>query len=180
MVANSLEAWSRAVRSSWGPPSTSFVEECRCYLQRLATSSPREDWLAALLRERPASQELHRDAEHGFMLLAYSEEAGVYRPPHDHGCSWVVYAVQQGEMEMGTYARFETRNGGHRLVKRNTTRLSAGEAQVYLPRDIHDTLCVRGPGLIFRFTERDLEIEKQQGRMTTYAQQDGVWLSRAA
>jgi hypothetical protein len=114
------------------------------------------------------------------MLLAYREDAEVYRPPHDHGRSWVVYAVQEGEMEMGTYARLETPDGGHRLVKRNTVRLRAGQAQVYLPGDIHDTLCVRGPAVILRFTERDLKIEKQQGWMTTYAQQDGVWLSRAA
>lgn len=180
MVANSLDAWSRAVRSSWGPITTTLVEEYRCYLERLVTASTREDWLAALIRERPASQELYRDPEHGFMLLAYSEDAEVYRPPHDHGRSWVVYAVQEGEMEMGTYARLETPDGRHRLVKRNTVHLSAGQAQVYLPGDIHDTLCVRGPALILRFTERDLKIEKQQGWMTTYAQQDGVWLSRAA
>lgn len=180
MVANSLEAWSRAVRSSWGPITTTLVEECRCYLERLVTASTREDWLAALLRKRPAPQELYRDPEHGFMLLGYAEEAEVYRRPHDHGRSWVVYAVQEGEMEMGTYARLETPDGRHRLVKRNTVRLSAGQAQVYLPGDIHDTLCVRGPALILRFTERDLKIEKQQGWMTTYAQQDGVWLNRAA
>lgn len=180
MVSNSLEAWSRAVRSSWGPLTTGLVEQCRCYFERLVTASTSEDWLASLLRDRPASQELHRDPEHGFMLLAYGEETEVYRPPHDHGCSWVVYAVQQGEMEMGTYALLETPDGRHRLIKRDTVRLSAGQAQVYLPGDIHDTLCVRGPALIFRFTERDLKTEKQQGRMTSYAQQDGVWLSRAA
>lgn len=180
MVANSLDAWSRAVRSFWGPITATLIEEYRCYLEQLVTASTREDWLAALIRERPASQELYRDPEHGFMLLAYSEEAEVYRPPHDHGRSWVVYAVQEGEMEMGTYARLETPDGRHRLVKRNTVHLSAGQAQVYLPGDIHDTLCVRGPALILRFTERDLKIEKQQGWMTTYAQQDGVWLSRAA
>jgi hypothetical protein len=180
MVANSLEACSRAIRSCWGPLSTALVDECRSCLERLATAPANEDWLAALLRERPASRELHRDPEHGFLLLAYGEETSVYRPPHDHGCSWVVYAVQQGEMEMGSYARLETPDGGHRLVKRNTVRLSPGQAQVYLPGDIHDTLCVRGPALILRFTERDLSIEKQQGRMTTYTQQDGVWLNRAA
>jgi hypothetical protein len=180
MVANSLEAWSRAVRSSWGPLNTGLVEQCRCYLERLVRASTSETWLAALLRERPTSQELHRDPEHGFMLLAYGEDTEVYRPPNDHGRSWVVYAVQHGEMEMGTYGRLGTPDGGHRLVKRDSVRLSAGQAQVYLPGDIHDTLCVGGPALIFRFTERDLKIEKQQGWMTTYAQQDGVWLSRAA
>ena len=180
MVANSLEAWSRAVRSSWGPLSTAVVEEGRCHLERLVTASTSEAWLAELLGERPASRELYRDPDHGFLLLAYGEDTEVYRAPHDHGQSWVVYAVQQGEMEMGTYARLEMADGRHRLVKRNTVRLAAGEAQVYLPGDIHDTLCVRGPALIFRFTERDLKIEKQQGRMITYAQRDGVWLSRAA
>src|ERR1700753_3633307 len=48
--------------------------------------------------------------------------------------------VQQGESEMGTYARVEGADGSVRLVKRNTTLVKPGQVQVYLPGDIHDTL----------------------------------------
>lgn len=180
MAANSLESWSKAVRSSWGTLSTQLVDECRHYLERLAATPSTEEWLADLHRDRPASRQLYRDPVHGFMLLAHTEPAGLYRPPHDHGRSWVMYAVQQGEMEMGTYARLGDAAGGHRLVKRSATRVSSGQVQVYLPGDIHDTLCLTGPALLFRFTERDLRIEKEQRLLTRYAERNGSWVSEAA
>lgn len=110
------------------------------------------------------------------MLLAHTEPAGLYRPPHDHGQGWVIYAIQQGEIEMGTYARTEAPDGRIRLVKRNSTWVGPGQVQVYLPGDIHDTRCVAGPALLFRFTERDLKLEDQQAhRVTRYVERDGSW-----
>ena len=180
MAANSLEAWSQAVRSSWGPLSTELIADCCRYLERLVLAQAGEDWLAALRRDRPASQELHRDPDHGFVLLAHSEAAGLYRPPHDHGRSWVMYAVQQGEVEMGTYAAVAGPDGRRRLVKRGSTRMTAGDVQVYLPGDIHDTLCVSGPALLLRFTERDLRVEKEEHRLTRYTWQGSAWMAEAA
>jgi hypothetical protein len=87
----------------------------------------------------------------------------------------VIYAIERGEMEIGTFARIEDAVGRVRLIKRETQRLSAGEARVYLPGDIHDTRCVRGPSLYFRFTERDLKQEDQEHRLTRYVARDGVW-----
>ncbi|MGZ3313193.1 MAG: hypothetical protein ACXU8Q_03450, partial [Caulobacteraceae bacterium] len=127
-------------------------------------------------RDQPASRELFRDPVHGFVLLAHVEKAGLYRAPHDHGRGWVIYAVQQGESEMGTYGRLEGPDGDVRLVRRNTTVVRPGQAQVYLPGDIHDTLCVTGPALLFRFTERDLRREDAAERkVTRYIQRGGVW-----
>ena len=63
-------------------------------------------------------------------------------PRHDHGRGWVIYAMQQGEIEMGTYARVEDPDGQVRLVKRDSTLVRAGQVQVYLPGDIHDTRCM--------------------------------------
>jgi hypothetical protein len=126
-----------------------------------------------LYRDQPATKELYRDPEHGFMLLAHTEDTGLYRPPHDHGRSWVMYAVLRGEMEMGTYARLQDASGRHHLVKRSASRVLAGDVQVYLPGDIHDTLCVTGPALLLRFTERDLQIEKDAKRLTRYVEQAG-------
>ncbi|MEO8144099.1 MAG: hypothetical protein ABI654_07780 [Betaproteobacteria bacterium] len=110
------------------------------------------------------------------MLLAHTETAGLYRPPHDHGRAWVIYAVQRGEVEMGTYARLQEPDGRVRLVKRDATLVRAGQVQVYLPRDIHDTRCISGSALLFRFTERDLKQEdREEHRVTRYVEQDGAW-----
>jgi hypothetical protein len=51
-----------------------------------------------------------------------------------------------------------------------------GQVQVYLPGDIHDTRCLSGPALLFRFTERDLKKEdKVEHRVMRYVERDGAW-----
>jgi hypothetical protein len=180
MVKDSLEAFIERVRTVWGPLSSELVASCRQYSEALLKASNTEQWLAALVRDAPAYQELYRDPTHGFVLLAHAEYAGLYRPPHDHGRGWVIYAVQQGEIEMATYVRIEEPDG-KRLVKRDATLVRAGQVKVFLPGDIHDTRCVTGPALLFRFTERDLKKEdKEEGRVTRYVERDGVWTDRAA
>lgn len=176
MEKTALQAFAEDVRSRWGPLTSELAEACQAAIERLLRASPEEAWLAKLHQEAPASAELHRDPDHGFMLLGHTEQAGLYRPPHDHGRSWVLYGIQHGEIEMGTYARIETDDGAVRLVKRNTTRVRAGEAQLYLPGDIHDTRCVSDSALLFRFTERDLRVEdRQHRRLTRYVQRGGLW-----
>jgi hypothetical protein len=88
----------------------------------------------------------------------------------------VIYALQHGEMEIATYARVEDSDGRVQLVQRDSTLLRPGEARVYLPGDIHDTRCLSGPSLLFRFTERDLKKEDQEAhRITRYVERNGVW-----
>jgi hypothetical protein len=181
MVKDSLEAFIERVRTVWGPLSSELVASCWQYSEALLKASNTEQWLAALVRDAPAYQELYRDPTHGFVLLAHAEYAGLYRPPHDHGRGWVIYAVQQGEIEMVTYVRIEEPDGKVRLVKRDATLVRAGQVKVFLPGDIHDTRCVTGPALLFRFTERDLKKEdKEEGRVTRYVERDGVWTDKAA
>ncbi|WP_310388400.1 hypothetical protein [Roseateles sp.] len=176
MDSNTLDASMAGIKSAWGPLSTEVVAACREQLEALLKAPAAEAWLAALHREGPANKELHRDPEHGFVLLAHTEPAGLYRPPHDHGRAWVIYAVQQGAIEMGTYARLAQPDGSARLVKRGSTLLRPGQVQAYLPGDIHDTRCVTGPALLFRFTERDLKKEDQEARrLTRYVERDGGW-----
>jgi hypothetical protein len=79
---------------------------------------------------------------------------------------------------MSTYARVETERG-IQLVKRDETHLRAGQAQLFLPGDIHDTRCLAGPALLLRFTERDLKQEEALGRLTRYVERDGVWTVRS-
>jgi hypothetical protein len=176
MASNALETFIQGVRSAWGPLTTEVVAACRRELEALTAAPPSEPWLAELHASAPANRELYRDPEHGFVLLAHTEPAGLYRPPHDHGRGWVLYGLQSGGIEMGTYGRVEDAGGQVRLVERDRTLLVPGQAQAYLPGDIHDTRCLIGPALLFRFTERDLKVEDREAhQVTRYADRDGVW-----
>lgn len=176
MNKDALATFVEQTRAAFGPLATEMVASVRAQLEQLAKAPGAERWLQALHEENPASKELYRDGTHGFVLLAHSEPTGLYRPPHDHGRGWVIYALQRGEMEIGTYARVEDGDGRVRLVKRDASLLREGEARVYLPGDIHDTRCLSGPSLLFRFTERDLKKEDQEGhRVTRYVERNGVW-----
>ncbi len=171
-----LEAFAERVARIWGPLSTEVVTACRRHLEGLLQAPATEEWLAALRRDAPASRELLRDPERGFVLLAHTERAGLQRAPHDHGRAWVIYGVQHGEVEMGTYGRTLDSSGNVRLVKREATVLRPGEAKVFLPGDIHDTRCLTGEALLLRFTERDLRREDvQERRVTRYVETAGIW-----
>ncbi|HTM95031.1 MAG TPA: hypothetical protein VL100_04325 [Croceibacterium sp.] len=169
---NSLRTFVNSIRADWGAISTEVVSACIGHMRRLMQTTAAEGWLTELHRDAPASRELHRDGERGFLLLAHTETHGLYRPPHDHGRSWVMYGIQQGELEICTYARVTQADGTTRLVKRDTTILHAGEALPYLPGDIHDTRCLSERALLLRFTERDLRLEEQ---MMRFVQGPGYW-----
>lgn len=176
MTDDTLCHFIERTRAVFGPLTTETVAAVRTELERLAQSPPTEPWLRELEDESPASKELHRDRLHGFVLLAHTEPPGLYRPPHDHGRNWVIYALVRGEMEIGTYARVVDDEGRARLVKRDSTRLRPGEARVYLPGDIHDTRTTSGPALLLRLTERDLRQDDQGAhRITRYVERDGVF-----
>jgi hypothetical protein len=179
MATNALQTFIQSAQASWGPLSTDLIGACRGHLEALAQAPAYQPWLVELHAIQPASKELHRDETYGFLLLAHTESEGLYRPPHDHGRSWVIYAVQRGEVEMCTYARVETNTGDVRLVKRDSTVVRAGEAKVFLPGDIHDTRCLSETALLFRFTERDLRKEDlEEHRITRYVMDDGVYTVR--
>lgn len=176
MTKTALETFIDDVRSDWGPLTSEVAAACSRHLGALLQASMTEAWLADLHEQRPPSKTLYRDPDHGFVLLAHAEPAGLYRPPHDHGRNWVIYGVQCGESEMGTYGRVDGDDGTPRLVKRNATLVRPGQVQVYLPGDIHDTRCTTGPALLFRFTQRDLKVEEAEGnRITRYVDGNGAW-----
>lgn len=180
-MKDTLQTFVAGVRGLWGPLTSELVAGCRTQLEMLGNASKREPWLADLHRSEPASRELYRDRDHGFVLLAHTESVGLFRPPHDHGRAWVLYGLQQGEMEIRTYARAEQPSGRVWLVQRDSTILRAGQALPYLPGDIHDTRCLSETALLFRFTERDLKVEDRvERRMTRYEDQGGVWAPGAA
>ena len=176
MKTNSLERFTDSVSTSWGPLTSELVARIRRQMEELLETPATEDWLSRLHEEAAESRELYRDPAHGFLLLGHTESPGLYRPPHDHGRGWVIYAVQRGETEMGTYARVLDGRGQVRLVKRDSSVVRAGQIKVYLPGDIHDTRCTAGPLLLYRFTSCDLKKEN----VTRYAMRDGVWTDGAS
>jgi hypothetical protein len=176
MTTTALDTFVARTRAAWGPLTSELVATCRTGLEELAQAPPSEPWLADLRRSRPSNAELHRDADHGFILLAHAETAGLYRPPHDHGRAWVVYGIQDGELEIRTFARVDDAAGGSRLVQRDSVVVRPGQALAYLPGDIHDTRCLSETALLFRFTERDLKREDRiEHRLARYARPDDGW-----
>ena len=176
MAKNSLDTYIERVTSNWGLLSSEVVANCRRDLEELLKATVMEEWLAMLHTEAPETKELYRDPVHGFLLLAHTESPGLYRPPHDHGTGWVIYAVQRGETEMGTYVRIQDARGKMQLVKRDSSVVQPGQIRVYLPGDIHDTRCTAGPLLLYRFTSCDLKKEN----VTRYAQRNGAWTDGAS
>jgi len=178
MSDSALDLFIDRTRAAWGPLRSELVRAVHTQMAELARTPVTEPWLAALIEEGPASRELYRDPTHGFVLLAHTEPSGLYRPPHDHGRAWVVYALQRGAMEIGTYGRLDSGHERVRLVQREVRPMRPGEARVYLPSDIHDTRCLSGPSLLFRFTERDLKKEDLDAhQVTRYVDRQGGWSS---
>jgi predicted metal-dependent enzyme (double-stranded beta helix superfamily) len=167
MKNSSLDNFIAEVTKAWGTFNSKTVADCTRLVESLARSSANEAW-AAELRERPQEKELYRDPERGFVLMAHTAQKGQYRPPHDHGTGWVIYAVQSGEMEMSTYRRAVTPRGELHLVRRETYRLLPGDCKTYLPEDIHETLCLSEDAILLRFTSCDLKEEERAGRIVRY------------
>lgn len=176
MKKSSLQRFTEFASARWGSLTSELVASLRGGMEELLETPPTEDWLSALHEDAAETRELYRDPTHGFVLLAHTEASGLYRLPHDHGTGWVMYAVQRGETEMGTYGRGRDADGRVQLVKRDSSLVRPGQVKVYLPGDIHDTRCTAGPLLLFRFTSTDLKKEK----VTKYAQRNGVWTDGAA
>jgi hypothetical protein len=172
---DSLRTFTKSASAGWGPLTSELVASIRRQMAELLEAPATESWLSAVVEEAAETRELYRDPTHGFLLLAHAETAGLYRAPHDHGTGWVVYAVQRGEIEMGTYARVHDAQGRVGLVKRDSTTLRAGQVQVYLPGDIHDTRSLES-GLLYRLTSCDLK----NANVTRYAQRNGVWTDGAS
>lgn len=170
MKQDSLTKFIKNLRQVWGPLDSNLIAKCQSLLEGLARAPDAELWLADLRDNSHESLELYCDPEHGYILLAHMEKEGLYRPPHDHGNGWVIYTVQRGEMEMGTYGRIQADHGEFNLVRREIDRVKSGESRVYLPGDIHDTKCISDSVLMLRLTSCDLKEEIQAGRMHRYAE----------
>jgi hypothetical protein len=168
MKNNALDNFIISIKDSWTGLNSETVIKGRKLLEQLAKTPISESWLADLHHKKQESVELYRDQNQGFVLLAHVELQGNYRVPHNHGAGWVFYAVQHGAMEMSTYSQVADLTGKSLLVSRGANDLKAGECNVYLPDDIHDTKCLSDYVLMFRLTSCDFKGEKREGRLVQY------------
>lgn len=169
MQNTALENFIAQVKTAWSGLNTETVGSVRQLLINLTKAAADEAWLQQILQQKPAAQELYRDAEHGFILLAHTEEKGTYRQPHNHGAGWVFYAVLSGEMAMNTYQQVTKVNGETHLVSRGTDVMQAGQCRVFLPGDIHDTKCLSEGFVQLRLTSTDFQKEMQEGRLVRFS-----------
>lgn len=159
MIKDSLQQFTEAITATWAPLTSELVASSRALMGTLLQTPASEAWLRALHGEASESKELHADPAHDFRLLAHAEHPGLYRPPHDHGRGWVMYAIQRGELEMSTYRRVHDLRGNAHLVQRESFVMRSGDIRVFLPGDIHDTRCTAGPLTLLRLTSRDFKKE---------------------
>lgn len=173
-MSNNLDEIVKEIKACWRGLHSGTTVEVRRLLTELAKTSASESWLDEIVNTRPASKELYRDPEHGFILLAHTEKKGTYRPPHNHGAGWVFYAVQSGELEMTTYKNITTPNGITHLVSRGTDRLTLGDCRVFLPGDIHDTHCISENFIQYRLTSSDFSEEIKSRRMIRFLNEKDI------
>lgn len=169
MQNTALENFITQVKTAWSGLNTETVGSVRQLLINLTKAAADDAWLQQILQQKPAAQELYRDAEHGFILLAHTEEKDTYRQPHNHGAGWVFYAVLSGEMAMNTYQQVTKVNGETHLVSRGTDVMQAGQCRVFLPGDIHDTKCLSEGFVQLRLTSTDFQKEMQEGRLVRFS-----------
>lgn len=167
-MENKIKAAITEIQRYWKNPTMDSVLGIQAAVSSLANDQEVQTQLKNQVDENPSGLELHRDVENGFILLAYTENQGLYRIPHDHGAAWVIYAVISGTMEMGSYFKFTLPNDEYSLILKKREELSTGNTSTYFPGEIHDTLCLSKKAVILRLTSLDLKSEERLGRMHRY------------
>lgn len=161
---NKIKEISARLKQSWESMDSNVFNEVEAMVGELALSGFDKD-----LDYASTGIKLYRD-ELGFIFYAYSEINGTYRVPHNHGDAWVIYAVVEGAVEMGTYVNWIQPNNESQLILKDKRILNRGDAKIYYPGDIHDTRCLSKEAQILRFTSCDLQVEVASGRMKRFGE----------
>jgi hypothetical protein len=167
-MKNELNFFITETKKSWKSINIESLLKRRSLLENLAKNEIVRKSLQENLRNLFKGTELYRDEEYGFVLLAYAENKGTYRVPHNHGNAWVEYAVVSGIVEMGNYINLAKSCSLSKLVLKSTDQLVAGDCHKYLPGEIHDTRCISEDSIILRLTSCDLKVEEREGRMLRF------------
>lgn len=168
MISKSLIDFKEAVSSIWGPLNSELTFKCKLLMKDLINNCKDEDWVKVLIDQKDPNKELLRSEDHGFILMSHLETVGDISPPHDHGKGWVIYATLTGRVEMGHFNLIQTLDNRELLVQKDQFVLEAGECNVYLPGDIHDTRSIVADTLMLRLTSCDFNKEVEEGRLKRY------------
>lgn len=160
----SLHRYLGQLRSIWGSgQDPELPYRVKGLTERLLTSaSPRERWIAKVIREGPETKELYRSRQHGFIFTGHVHAKGHRTHPHDHGPCWVLYGVYHGVSEITTYRRTDNGCllGSAILEKQQVRRLTSGSVILSLAGEIHSTFAAE-PSVVFCFLSGELN---QAGR----------------
>lgn len=82
---------------------------------------------------------LYEDPEMGFCICGHVYESAAHGAPHDHGPSWAIYGVAEGDTEMTDWRIVKPGSGGEpSLVEPVKTYLmKPGDCQVYDVGAVH-------------------------------------------
>jgi predicted metal-dependent enzyme (double-stranded beta helix superfamily) len=113
--------------------------------------------LDARIRPDAGTQVLHHDPDTGIYVLAHPHPKEGRRGPHDHGPSWAIYGVLDGETETVEWARKDdgSREGYAEIEPARKYTIREGEAYLYNEGTPHSVYYPEGTMLI-RVTGTDL------------------------
>ena len=109
---------------------------------------------------------LHLDEEsghpgNGWWLMASVQKPGQDNLPHDHGLTWVVYGVYQGEIRQRKWRWAFPGEGVDKaqIVEHGRFLQKNGAAAYFMPGEIHDTLNTKEEGrtLVVRLESQKLD-----------------------
>jgi len=162
-----LDSFIADVRNAFvsTPDPVARAEAVRGHLQQLLAVP---GWLEEQLKQLPEGGygrvDLHLDEEYGhpepgFLAMCSAQRPGQDNAPHDHGASWVVYGVYEGEIEQTrwrwVYPEHDWTSPALKPTERYVQR--AGEVAFFLPGEIHTTKNVHsGRSLVFRLEAQRL------------------------
>ena len=79
----------------------------------------------------------YEDPDYGFVINALIKNPGGYAMIHDHGPSWTIYGVLQGEERIVHYDAARGADGGFDLTETHSEICRPGDVDVVPPRLIH-------------------------------------------
>ena len=148
------------MRAVWGDgKDPQLPYKVKGLLEKLLSSTPPEEpWMAKLIKEAKAGEELYRDPDYGFIQMGHIHPEGHENAPHDHGPCWVLYGVYRGAIDITTYKRIDdgSQPGKATLERKELHHLTPGVVYAYLAGEIHSTRAVDAPAVVFRFLSYDL------------------------
>ena len=127
-------SFREALRATPGPGGRKKV----CELLQQALRDPA--FVTATFSDHtPERHLLHEDPELGFCILAHNYKDAKQSAPHDHGPSWAIYGQAQGETQMTDWDLVEPASADRpgKARRRNTYKLTPGDAHLYNEGDLH-------------------------------------------